>query len=221
MPEISGIIQEFLEGSIKSLGGAPTLNTLNVTENGTYTPSTGVDGYNEVNVNVPVPTLTSLSVSENGTYTPTSGSAYNEVNVNVPEPQYITMGNMFNTWVQSDMSLNFYRNKFDANWNGGLTLGCQLYSNFDISDFSLITIRFYVTDVHYYNSSMSEIYKITLGVSSTKPTDYSNVNIIGTPAYITGDNEWIYYTYAIPDETCYLYINAGGWNMREVEIKLS
>lgn len=33
-------------------GTTPVLNTLNATANGTYTPPTGVDGYNQVNVNV-------------------------------------------------------------------------------------------------------------------------------------------------------------------------
>lgn len=199
----------------------PVIESKTINANGTYTPSEGVDGFAPVVVNVPVPTLTTLEATANGTYNAPSGTAYNVVDVDVAPPNYITMGNMFNTWLQSDMSLTFYGNKFDTAWNGGTTLGCQLYSNFDISDYSLITLSAYVTDVHYYNPSLSDVYKLTLGVSSTKPTDYSNVNIIGTPLYISDDNQWIYYTYAIPNQTCYLYINAGGWNIREVEIKLT
>jgi hypothetical protein len=68
-------------------GSAPVLDTLNVTTNGTYTPPTGTDGYNEVNVNVSssTPVLDTLSVTTNGTYTPPTGTdGYNEVNVNVP-----------------------------------------------------------------------------------------------------------------------------------------
>ena len=34
-------------------GGSAVLETLNVSSNGTYTPGTGVDGYDEVNVNIP------------------------------------------------------------------------------------------------------------------------------------------------------------------------
>ncbi len=71
---------------IETSGGDPVLDTLDVTENGTYTPPSGVDGYNEVNVNVSdiPPVLNTLNVTENGTYTPPTGvDGYDEVNVNV------------------------------------------------------------------------------------------------------------------------------------------
>ena len=93
---LGGKIDEMLQGSvagdvsfISPSPEPPVLDTLNVTENGTYTPPSGTDGYNEVNVDVPipVPVLDSLSVTENGTYTPPSGTdGYNEVNVDVPTP---------------------------------------------------------------------------------------------------------------------------------------
>ena len=55
---------------------------LNVTANGTYTPST--DGFSKVNVAVPIPTFETeeLSVTENGSYTP-STDGFSKVNVNV------------------------------------------------------------------------------------------------------------------------------------------
>ena len=66
----------------------PVLEELNVTDNGTYSPSDGVDGFNPVNVNVPIPTFTTeeLSVTANGTYTP-STDGYSKVEVNVPTPE--------------------------------------------------------------------------------------------------------------------------------------
>lgn len=87
---LGGSISEMLEGEVEGfihqLGGQPKLTTLEVTENGTYTPPEGYDGYNEVSVDIE-PTLDTLSVTENGTYTPPEGvDGYNEVVVDVPTP---------------------------------------------------------------------------------------------------------------------------------------
>ena len=89
---LGGKIDDMLEGSVAGslsfINGA-NLETLNVTENGTYTPEAGVDGYNKVVVDVdtPQPTLETLNVTENGTYTPEAGvDGYNEVVVDVPIP---------------------------------------------------------------------------------------------------------------------------------------
>lgn len=60
---------------------------LNVTENGEYTPGTGVDGFSKVVVNVPdVPAVVQpLEVTENGTYTAPAGvDGYSPITVNVP-----------------------------------------------------------------------------------------------------------------------------------------
>ena len=94
-------------------GGEAVIRSLSVTENGTYTAPSGVDGYSPVTVNVPEPTGTktitsngthdvkdyasaqvnvpdvpavteSLTVTENGTYTPASGvDGFDSVTVNV------------------------------------------------------------------------------------------------------------------------------------------
>lgn len=66
---------------------APTLESLSVTENGTYQPGEGADGFSDVSVNVPErqPVIESLTVTENGTYE-ASGDGYNPVTVNVPIP---------------------------------------------------------------------------------------------------------------------------------------
>lgn len=67
-------------------GSLPVIEPLEVTENGTYTASNGVDGYSPVVVNVPVPDeyikpSGTLPVTKNGEYDVTQ---YAEVNVNIP-----------------------------------------------------------------------------------------------------------------------------------------
>lgn len=59
------------------------LERLTVTENGTYEPDTGIDGYDRVTVAVPptIPEIESLTVTEDGVYT-SSGDGYNPVTVN-------------------------------------------------------------------------------------------------------------------------------------------
>lgn len=64
------------------------LESLTATENGSYRPESGVDGWDRVTVAVPerVPVTESLSVTENGTYEPTGGvDGYDRVSVSVPE----------------------------------------------------------------------------------------------------------------------------------------
>lgn len=64
----------------------PTIQSLEITKNGTYTAPDGVDGYSPVTVNVPIPDgyivpSGELEIIENGTHDVT---AYASVNVNVP-----------------------------------------------------------------------------------------------------------------------------------------
>ena len=89
----------FIEG-----GDVPAvIESLSVTENGTYTVPEGVDGYNPVNVNVSdVPAvIESLSVTENGTYTVPEGvDGFNPVTVDVEgsavySPTYIKFQKYF------------------------------------------------------------------------------------------------------------------------------
>ena len=84
MPEISGLIQNYLEGSIKTIGKVPIIEEKNITENGTYTAPDGVDGFSPVNVNV-TPNLVEQVIISNGTYLPPEGyDGYSKVEVDVP-----------------------------------------------------------------------------------------------------------------------------------------
>lgn len=64
------------------------LEALTATENGSYRPESGVDGWNRVTVSVPerVPVTEPLSVTANGSYEPSQGvDGFSDVSVNVPE----------------------------------------------------------------------------------------------------------------------------------------
>ena len=67
----------------------PDLETLLATQNDTYTPSQGKDGFSQVVVNVPSiqPVLITKSITQNGTYIALdddSADGYSSVTVNVP-----------------------------------------------------------------------------------------------------------------------------------------
>lgn len=72
------------EDAVDDLPDEPVLQALSVTANNTYTPGTGVDGFNSVTVNVQ-PALQSKTATENGTVTPDQGyDGLGSVLVNVP-----------------------------------------------------------------------------------------------------------------------------------------
>ena len=89
MPELSGIIQNYLEGSIKTIGRVPVIESKTITENGTYTAPEGVDGYSPITVNIPAyePVIQEKIITENGTYTAPEGvDGYSPITVDVPIP---------------------------------------------------------------------------------------------------------------------------------------
>ena len=94
-------------------GKEPVVESLSVTENGTYNAPSGVDGYNPVNVNVPQrePVLESLSVTDNGTYTPSAGKdGFDSVDVNVPKEHH-------NVTSKSITANGVYNSTGDDVWN--------------------------------------------------------------------------------------------------------
>lgn len=77
-------------------GGEPILQQLQVTENGKYTPDAGVDGFDEVTVEVePNVVDKNETISENGTYiydAPQEGfDGYARVDITVDVPSISTM----------------------------------------------------------------------------------------------------------------------------------
>lgn len=73
---------------IHSLEIEPTLESLEVTENGEYTPPVGVDGFDSVNVDVPpyIPVIEPITITENGVYEiPYGVDGYGPITVNVSQ----------------------------------------------------------------------------------------------------------------------------------------
>ena len=87
-------IKTALKGKASGGGEAPAepiIEPLEVTENGTYTAPSGVDGYSPVSVNVPIPNgyikpSGTLNIAENGTYDVTEKAS---VVVSIPEKEIV------------------------------------------------------------------------------------------------------------------------------------
>lgn len=129
MPELNGMIQEFLEGSIKSIGGKqPVIQSKTITENGTYNTPSGVDGFNPVVVNVPSqePNIQPKSIFENGTYNVPSGvDGFNPVVVDVPSKEEITLyANQNGTYTPDE-------GKVYNNVVVNVPVNCNMYSSND------------------------------------------------------------------------------------------
>ena len=82
----NGLFKE-VDVNVQGGGKEPVLETLNVKDNGTYRPNTGVDGFDIVEVNIPKErhNVTSKSITSNGVYNSDGDEVWNSVNVNVPE----------------------------------------------------------------------------------------------------------------------------------------
>ena len=85
----TGLFKE-VDVNVQGGGKEPVLETLNVKDNGTYRPKTGVDGFDIVEVNIPKErhNVTSKSITANGVYNSTGDEVWNEVSVNVPEKTF-------------------------------------------------------------------------------------------------------------------------------------
>ena len=103
----------------------PTIESKNITANGTY--SEQGKAYSPVVVNVPQTTVEALSVTQNGTYSE-QGKAYSPVTVNVPEgitasdaPYLICFDNNFVIHNKTENPISVYTIEASASRNDPLT----------------------------------------------------------------------------------------------------
>lgn len=184
-------------------GKEPVLETLNVKDNGTYRPKTGVDGFDIVEVNVPQKTFNKTSVTkeytENGQYriaTPDGYDGISDVNLTVNVPEKTTFN--FN---QLD-NVTFHTNGTTLDLTGldtstftsmrNMFYYCEKITTIDVSHFDTSNVRnmsgmFSVCDmltsldVSHFNTSkvtdMSNMFANT-GLKALDLTtfDTSNVN---------------------------------------------
>lgn len=151
MPEISGMIQNYLEGSIATIGRQPVIQSKSITENGTYTAPEGVDGYSPITVNVPIPepSLAEQVCSHNGTYLPPEGyDGFSKVEVDVPIP---TMNDITITENGTYLPASYNLGGFDqvvVNVPEGLSYDGSIFE-----DGTINTSAFYFTN---YNNTLSD-----------------------------------------------------------------
>lgn len=105
-----GLFKE-VDVNVQGGGKEPVLETLNVRDNGTYRPNTGVDGFDIVEVNVQEKTFNTKSITKtytaNGQYNIATPDGYDgisdvSVNVNVPEKTTFNFNQLDNVTFHTD-----------------------------------------------------------------------------------------------------------------------
>lgn len=187
-------------------GTAPVLESLYATENGYYTPSQGVDGYDQVTVAVPEPVIITKNIVANGTYNAVSDDAtgYSSVTVNVPEgiPGIIIDTDMPTSAIGNNGDYYYMRNKSGNiatnNWSdggSGQTIGG--YEFIPSENITVIALRAYSRNyqsitgkIGLYDSSGNTIIETgdvtidpgwnTIYISSTDLTSGTHYCVIST-----------------------------------------
>lgn len=153
---------------IESIGDTPVepvIESISITENGTYNVPEGVDGYNPVTVNVAdaPPVIESITITENGTYNVPSGvDGYNPITVNVEEMPSSTVISEFD-FTSNTPYFDTARQIDSTTWFSGLTLDSGVG----------LRITSYTTQSRtptYLN--FGQYYHIELGIGNLDQTSY-------------------------------------------------
>lgn len=108
-------------------GGSSVIESKSITENGTYTAPTGVDGYSPVTVAVQ-PNLQSKTATENGTVTPDSGydglsSVVVDVSGGSSTPLYSLNESQGGVWVNTNVDVTNFSAFSFKRYNGNECVG--------------------------------------------------------------------------------------------------
>lgn len=186
-------LHDLVDGNslISGGGGEAALQLLTATTNGTYTPTTGYDGFSQVTVAVPASTLVQKIVTANGTYDAADDNAdgFSQVTVAVPG----------STLVQKNITSNgtFTPSTDNADGYSGLTV--------DVRPGLMTPMAFDLATGYVYNGSWmlggstvnySDVYEVEAGkkylislgatVGSRFRSLFTEQNTVDATATITG-----------------------------------
>jgi hypothetical protein len=176
-----GELMQFTHGT-----GNPVIESLEITENGTYTAPEGVDGYNPVVVEVPAPeiVLQEKTIAENGEYTADEGyDGLGKVTVNVEG---------------SGSALKFYKGyvKLVSNINTRINVDFGFTPDFILLYPAFYSGSFSPPKKEIFATGISTKFASTFGISKFIETTYASTSSIvprSSTASIDGEsNAYLY-----------------------------
>lgn len=143
----------------------PVLDNLSVTQNGTYTPPTGTDGYNEVVVNVPTP------------------KNY------LSRPAFFQLNNEdtgTNGLTQTSIDA------FDVTWSGSPSIGFCMLGNIPLSGYNRLS--FNIEEVgrnyQYVNSNTNRNFNLAFVITNTKLSGFPQIVQLDSDNHILAIKEY-------------------------------
>lgn len=177
---------------------SPVLQSKSITENGTYTPPSGVDGFNEVVVNVPT-----------------------------PEPEtYFNLQNRL--YIESSMNYaNVSLNSFDSVWNGGGSVGFSLNGLVNLRSKSKVIVDVENIGTCYGSGQIAR-FNFNFGLLNQIFTTYvllesntaGKLISYGIAPYSDYYGQSYHGELIIPDQDCYLYVACNGVNAQGISVKV-